>query len=419
MYNKFGDKMFNDSKSCINFIESLNRNEQKRELSHVKEALKLLNNPQLGYKLVHVTGTNGKGSVVCFLKNILLEDGFSVGTFTSPYIIKFNERITYNDNYITDDELVYMFNMVYDVYNKMDYKLTFFEFITVMSFVYFKHKKVNYAIVEVGIGGLLDPTNAVNYDLSIITNISYDHMNYLGNTLEEIALNKLGILKENGHLITMLDKDLKYLFLKDALSKNATVKFIDKDDIYLYNCEMTSFEYGGYIYDLNMIGLHQAYNATLAIEAALYLVDIKMAKIKKGLEETFFPGRMERCLLKPRVIIDGAHNVGGMKALIDSIKVYYKNRKITFIYSAFKDKDTKGCLNIIDEVASDIVFTCFDNPRVKDPNLFVSETKKECIVINDYKEAIDKTIAKSSENDVIIITGSLYFISVVRGYLRK
>jgi dihydrofolate synthase/folylpolyglutamate synthase len=209
--------MFHNSKDAINWIESVKKFGDKLDLTRMELACTILGHPEKELNVIHVAGTNGKGSTVSFLKHILLEQGYNVGTFTSPYIVRFNERITYNFNDISDDEFLLYVNKVYslscEVLEQFNEVITFFELITLISFLYFKDKKPDYVIYEVGLGGRLDATNVVSPIITAITSISFDHMGVLGDTIQDIALNKLGIVKEHIPLVTAIDQDdLKELF---------------------------------------------------------------------------------------------------------------------------------------------------------------------------------------------------------------
>ena len=268
--------MFTNAKDAINWIEHIERvGEKRKDLSRMKLALEILGNPETDMNIIHVGGTNGKGSTVSFIKNILIEEGINVGAFISPYVVKFNERIQYNYSYISDADLVLFTNTVDQVneilINEYDEHLTFFEVTTLVAICYFKAKEVYYAILEVGLGGLTDATNVCNAKCSIITNIGFDHMKQLGETKEAIALNKLGIVKEGNHLITTVDQELLPLFTKYVEENKATMEYINPRDIVIYPTEYTSFSYDMVDYDLSMVGFHQAYNAALAIACVKYL----------------------------------------------------------------------------------------------------------------------------------------------------
>ncbi len=409
--------MFSNVLDCISFINNI-KVERRTSLDRMKEALEKLGNLENNFKKIHVGGTNGKGSTSMFIKNILIECGYNVGCFVSPYVVKFNERIQFNDSYISDEDLIIHTNKVYPIYEELH--VSFFEFLSLVAISYFASKNVNYVIMEVGMGGLLDATNAINYDLSLITNIGLDHMEHLGNSLEEIAISKLGIVKENNHLITTVDESLHDLFKSYCDAKNAHVSFINKDDILIYPCEMCSFEFEEVTYDLFMLGNHQAFNASLAIKACKYLLpDIKKKRIKKALERTIWPGRLERVNITPRVILDGAHNILGITALNETIKHAYKNRNVKIIFCAMKDKETQKMIEILEETASYMVFTQIDYYRSSEAlDLYNACKLEKKDLIVDPKEAVRKTIREALDDDIIIITGSLYFISLIRPMFR-
>lgn len=416
--------MFTNVIDAIYWIEHIERLTKENNLKRMAWALEILGNPQNDYKKIHIAGTNGKGSTTAFIKNILIEAGYRVGAFVSPYIVKFNERIELNYGYISDDDLLYYCNLIYDVSLKVKKEhnevITFFEALSLIALKYFSDKKVSYAIIEVGIGGKDDATNIINADLSIITNIGFDHMKQLGNTLEEIAFNKLGIVKKNNMLITTVDKKLVPLFQDYILKKEAKVKFIDTEKIYVYSCEHTSFVYEEKPIDLSVIGIHQAYNATLAIEAALYLLpELNMKKIKKALLNTTWPGRLEIMQLNPKVIIDGAHNIHGHEALALTMKKVYKGKIIHVVFAAMADKQTDKMIEKIEEYANDITLTDFDYYRVKDAFLLQNENNHKSFVIKPYDQAIKKVIENSKRDEIILITGSLYFASIARKLFKK
>ncbi len=410
--------MFKNVKDAIYWIENSHKISPRQNLSRMELALDILQHPEKDLKIIHIAGTNGKGSVSQFVKNILMMGGYNVGCFVSPYVISFNERIQYNYANISDSDLLLYANTIFEVDTIMreqyDCFLTFFEILTLIAVIYFYAKEVNYAILEVGLGGLLDPTNFCNAVCSAITNIGYDHMNSLGTTLPEIALNKLGIIKEGNHLITTVDDELHELFNEYLEKKSATVKFITKEDITIFPTKQTSFSYDNINYDLSTLGFYQAYNASLAIEICKYIDPIiPLKKVKKGLLNTLWVGRMEPIL--PNVILDGSHNIHGVKALSETIKALYPDSVIVF--SCLADKESDKMVNELASCCEKIIITEFDYYRCKKAeDLFESFEANNKELIKDYKEAIDKAI---DTKKMVFITGSLYFISAVRKYLKK
>ncbi len=416
--------MFTNVADAIFWIENIERNNKENTLKRMALALDILDHPEESYKKIHITGTNGKGSTLNYIANILEQNGLKVGSFVSPYLVCFNERIQINGEYISDSDLLKYVNIVYDVTKEVLYRMddiiSFFEVITLIGFLYFKDMNIDIAVIEVGVGGKLDATNVINADVSIITNVGFDHMNTLGKTLEEITLNKLGILKENGYLITAIDDELFPLVTNYCIEKNAMYKRVRETTKYILTENETFFEYQDQEYRLKMIGQHQIKNAIIAIETIKYLFpSISFDTIKEGLYKAKWIGRLECMQNNPKVYIDGAHNTHGIAALSKSIKEIFRDKKVNLIFCALKDKETKSMIKLIENDVDSITITTINDPRVKDPN----ELYAEINIINkriifDYKNAIDQLILeKSNTNEIILISGSLHFISFVRKYL--
>ena len=404
--------MFNQLDEAVNWIETQIKFRPKTSLDHMKEALSFLQLDLSHMKKIHITGTNGKGSVCMMTTQVLVESGMRVGTFISPYLIRFNERIKLNGKDISDSDLLDSINKVFDL-NKTYFEhsgltLSFFELMTLMSLIYFVDNKVDVIVMEVGIGGRLDATNILNYDVSVITNVGMDHMRQLGNTLESIALNKLGILKVKGHLITSIDSGLHDL-VKDYVSKmNATLKVIEKRDVSTISELPHKIEYNHQVYELSLLGDFQNTNAALVIEVIKYLFpNIPDQIINEGLSKTEHPGRLETVL--PGVILDGAHNIHAMKEVIFSLKSIFKVYNIHVLFSALSDKEPEVMLNELKKYASSITLTAFPDARYK--NLDFLPFNFEL----NPKTALNNLIKNKKENDVIFITGSLHFI----GYMKK
>ena len=310
-------------------------------------------NPEKDLKIIHVAGTNGKGSVSSYIENILRENGYNVGKFTSPYVLVFNERIAYNGVNISDQDLLKYGNYIISKFEEMEkleiYKPSFFEFMTLLAFLYFsKQKDLDYAIIEVGIGGLLDVTNIIEKPvLTITTSISLDHQNVLGETIEEIARQKLGILKEGVPHIALFQEGLENIFYEEALKKNVPLFFVRKEDFKEIKVSLgvTEFEYLANSYKVKLLGYHQAYNAALAILATKTmeekgLISLDKAKVQKGLEQTYWPGRLEIISENPLILVDGAHNIAGIESLVNFIKEVKGDKKV-IVYFAVSSNNAK------------------------------------------------------------------------------
>lgn len=414
--------MFKNKDEAIFYIENIKRKEKRTNLNRMHSALEMLGNPERAYKVIHVAGTNGKGSTVSYLTNILMEAGFSVGSFISPYVIKFNERIMYNLSYISDEDLVKYANIIYDLKLKLeeeDEVITFFEFITLMGLLYFKDKHVEFAVVEVGLGGVLDATNIFDHALRIITNIGFDHMNALGNTLSEIADKKLGILHENEKLISAVNESLLKQFEDHSKELNSRLYWVNKDikDIE-ESFNGVSFKYKNEEFRTPLLGIFQVYNAALAIEAVRQIMpDISSRTIQSALDKTVWPGRLQIIKHKPIILIDGGHNIHGIDAVVKSIKGL-TNQKIHVLFTALKDKEIDKMLRALDEIASDYIFTTINDSRASSIMDILAVNQKPYKAIDDYKEALSY-LDNFGPDEIILVTGSLHFISLVINFLKK
>ena len=413
--------MFNTIDEVYSYLYTQKKLSKRENLDRIKYAKEALN-IKVNYKIIHVAGTNGKGSTATMIKSILMLKNLHVGLFVSPFVISFNERIQINDRYISDAEIMHYANILYE-FNE-NYKkekndvIPFFELTLLMALMYYQDRNIDILVMECGLGGLLDSTNFLDTDLAIITNVGYDHMMQLGNTLPEIANHKLGIVKNNMTLITAVDKSLMPQFTDYVNSKNSKlINIVDSvSDIRVDN--YTHFKYKNIEYKTNLLGEYQAYNASIAIEAVKYFDDkMPYDLIDYALSNIFWPGRMEVVSNNPKIIIDGAHNIHAINALVNSLSKNY-NGKINIIFSALIDKDSKGMINILDKIANKYYFTNIDDLRKSNINDFLNYTNVNSTVIEDYKEAIDKAV-KENNGELILITGSLHFISLVRKYILE
>ena len=415
--------MFTNVKEAINWIENIKRKDKRTDLSRITNLLNILGNPENSFKKIHIAGTNGKGATTEITSAILIEKGYKVGRFVSPYILRFNERIVVNKKEISDEALLRLANYLYPIVEKYnndhDDIVPFFEVVTVLGFLYFKEENVDIACIECGLGGLLDATNVINAECSIIPSVGYDHMKTLGNTLEEIAYHKLGIVKNNNHLISAVDKSLYNQFKTYCDKKNATFTYIDPNSIKVEsNLSYTKFIYNGETYTLNLIGKFEAINASLAIEAAKYIdpsIDSKI--INKTLSNIFWPGRLEIINQKPLIILDGGHNISAINTVVDSLKEINDNKYIV-LYTALSDKESDKVINKLKDIANKFVITSLNDPRAKDPNILmdeVGEFSKELII--DEFEAFDSIYNNLKNDDNLLIIGSLHFVSSLRNYI--
>lgn len=403
--------------AALDWLYEQKKSQKRKDLFRIKECIKLLN-IQINYPVFHIAGTNGKGSTASFLQQMLLLKGEKVGMFVSPYVISFNERIEINGKYITDEEVIFYIDKLKEFSKKYqeDYKDTipFFELTFLMALLYFQDKRIDILVLECGLGGLLDVTNAIEKKAAIITNIGFDHMAQLGNSLEEIATHKLGITRPNVPCFTTVDEQMIPYFSKYAQNNHIPMYFIQPEISHIIMMkDGTEFNYNRRIYHTSLRGLYQAYNAGLAIAVIKHFYpDYKEELIDQALKTTAWPGRFE--LIQENILLDGAHNLPGVEALCRSLKDFYSKKKIKIVFTALKDKASKDMLKVLDEVAIQYYFTTILDKRASNIEEFVLYTQRPYEIFNDYKDAIHKAVLHLKKDELLVITGSLHFISEVR-----
>mgnify|MGYP001190364316 FL=1 len=431
--------MFQNAEEVISWINNRIKLGMKPGLKRMEFMMGKLGHPERHLRAVHIGGTNGKGSTVSFLRSILMEAGYEVGTFTSPYFEKFHERISINGEPISDEDLVRTANEIKPVVDELERTdlgaPTEFEIITAMGLYYFgKIHPVDCSIIEVGLGGRLDSTNVIHPLLSIITNIGHDHMHILGGTLTEIAYEKAGIIKNGVPLITgEVKQEPIQVFEKVAKERKTSLYKLGKDFSYIDlgsedQLEVFDLEtvFGSYqSLKISLKGEHQLANASLAVMAAkllhlFYSFIIEPEHIEKGLKKAYWPGRFEILQEEPPVIIDGAHNREGIETLVETMERHYPDRKGTILFAALKDKETDKMIRELEKLGLEIVLTEFDFYRARKANelLQPNDSHKENIRIeSDWKSFLKETLAKLEKDDILVITGSLYFISEVKPFI--
>lgn len=370
-----------------------------------------LGNPQYDLKTVHIAGTNGKGSTTNFTRSILQTASYKVGTFTSPHLIKHNDRIRINDVPISDVDLYKYIKKTYHLWEP--FKLSMFEIDMLISVLYFLDEKVDWVVYEVGLGGRLDATNVIKPVVCGITNIDFDHMNILGNTLSEIAFEKGGIIKDGGALITTEVKEEALVVLRDLCAKRkASFSNPVLPEVSTFSGGF-DFEVDGIKLSLHNQGIYQRDNATLSIKLIKALnLDISDEVIKLGVESTQWAGRFEA--VRDGVYLDGAHNSQGVKRLIESLPML--PRPWIVVFSALGDKDHHDMIASIKDNVDTLILTEFEFYRAA-----TVETLSEgfgVVTYKDFKKAIDEGM-KLKGKGTLLVTGSLYFISQAREYLLE
>ncbi|MDG0842652.1 bifunctional folylpolyglutamate synthase/dihydrofolate synthase [Staphylococcus equorum] len=387
--------------------------------------LERLNNPQFNINGIHVGGTNGKGSTVAYLRSALVDNGYEVGTFTSPFIETFNERISLNGIPISDDNIVELVQKVKPVSEALEVETelgtaTEFEIITTMMFLYFGElHPVDFVIVEAGLGIKNDSTNVFKPILTILTSIGLDHTEILGDTYTEIAKDKGAIVKPDIPIIYAVKNEDALRVIRGCVEQQNTegIEF-DRDISIVSQEEEFTYRYKDYELEtllLNMLGEHQKENAALAITALIELnesgiVDLDFNKMIDGIESVSWTGRIEQVKEKPLMIVDGAHNVESVEALISTIKGYYHVDSLDILFSAVKGKPINTMVDQLKTIATTFYVTDFDFPRAltKD-DIFEAIRFDQKELVDDYVKFIE-----TYKGDGLIITGSLYFISEVK-----
>lgn len=369
-------------------------------------------NPERKLKAVHVAGTNGKGSTTAYIASILRSQGYKVGTFTSPHLVTHNDRIRINNVPIPDDDLLQYLEEGYGEF--ADAGLSMFEIDFYIACEYFLEKHVDFAVIEVGLGGEFDATNTVWPMVSVITTIGYDHMAYLGNTLEKIASAKAGIIKEGIPVITHVKDTGALRVIEDTASARHAELTRVKDPFDVHeDSEELVFSYGRYRnLRLQTMAYYQAENASNALETVKVLrnagVRITPRAVRKGLYEAIWEGRFEKVSDDPEVILDGAHNEEGIRALTRTLKM--RGKDCVIVFAALKDKMTDRMIESLLEVTDDIIVTEFVFSRDQKADVIAKDYP--VTVEPDYGKAIRQALSRTGKT--VIITGSLYFISLVR-----
>ena len=359
---------------------------------------------------IHVAGTNGKGSTVAFLRAMAMGNGLSVGTFTSPYIIQFEERIMLNGEPIHEDALVDVANRVKACADKAPETLTEFELLTMMAWCYFDDTRPDLIIWEVGLGGRLDSTNVLAHPLAtVVTSIGHDHQGILGDTLEEIALEKFGIMKRDVPMFhSISEENLVELLLEKGEDMGASIHDVRTLVTEVEDGAETVVTYEGMPHVvLGLTGHHQAYNGACAVAVARHLGWTEEA-IRSGLERAQHPGRYELVSKRPRVILDGAHNPEGIEALVLQSK---HETDVTVLTAILEDKDRDTMIHALQEIG-DVYETTFDFPRARTR----AQLEKDGARFVEWQVWL-KHWMDAPTSETLVVTGSLYFISDVRRFL--
>ena len=420
---------------ALEYIHNTNRFGSKLGLKNMQNLLNSMGNPQNKLKFIHIAGTNGKGSTSMLLHNILKEQGYRVGLFISPYLEQFTERIQINGVHIKKEVLA---DLTQKVKNAIDQMVanglqhpTEFEIVTAIGFLYFEVEKVDIVVLEVGLGGRLDATNIIsNAELSIITAIGQDHTMQLGNTLEEIAAEKAGIIKENGRVVVYPQSDkVEEVIRQIAIKRKADLYLAKKEDINILESSLQGqvFSYKGKNLflprvEMKLLGRHQIYNAATTLKALEVLnkrnFTINQEAIIAGFNNTVWAGRFEIVSKEPCIILDGAHNSQGAQAFYKAMQEYFPKRKIILFLGILVDKNIDEILEFFLPIASEVITLTPNNPRAMEAEVLaekikVIDTNVKVQSMNTIDEAV-YWAKKCKPEKMIAFTGSLYLIGDVR-----
>jgi dihydrofolate synthase/folylpolyglutamate synthase len=420
--------------AIVNYLYSLQKHGIKFGLANTIQLMNILCEPHKSFNSVHIAGTNGKGSTSAAIASILQENGYKVGLFTSPHLVSFTERIQINNMQIKESEVIEIASMIHDSMPGTDLNPTFFEFVTAMAFYYFSKNNVDWAVVETGMGGRLDATNVIHPQVSVITNISLDHREFLGNNIAEIAYEKGGIIKPGIPVITSAEMpDAVKLLSNIAKDRGSELHVYGKDfggSLLKMDSKQIFFDYAGFKnysgLSMSLTGRYQIFNACTAIRAIEILREkgffISDHSIKNGLINVKLEGRLEQVSESPPIIIDGAHNPEAARNLADSVRELFPGKKIILVAGIMDDKDIKGILQYLIEIAESVILTKPGYERSASPEKLAETIKR--LKKNRIPESITTTasvsdaleLAKTNcrEDNIILVTGSFYTTGEVK-----
>ncbi|MFC2001168.1 bifunctional folylpolyglutamate synthase/dihydrofolate synthase [Chloroflexota bacterium] len=419
--------------------ERLPRSAVVFDLRRVERLLARLGNPQEAARTVHVAGTKGKGSTAAMIASILTRAGYRVGLYTSPHLLTFTERVQIDGRYIDEDafaRLVEVIKPEAEVVNRLGEfgELTTFELLTALAFTYFQEEGVDYQVLETGLGGRLDATNVVKPEVCVITSISFDHMDVLGDTLSQIAAEKAGIIK-TGSVVVCAPQfpEAMEVVEKTCRERGARLVRVGSEVTWQrqdFSAEGQSFKVKGLRDEYNLymplVGEYQLENAAAAVAAAEVLAEmgarVSPESITAGLAQVRWPGRLQILRREPWVIVDGAHNAYSARRLAEALKQYFDFDRLILIFGASSDKDIAGVVAELASVTGEIIVTGSRHPRAVKPAVLVDEFSRRGVipqVAEDVASAVELALAQAKPADLICATGSIFVIAEVVEYMSK
>ena len=410
-------------------------------LRHIEELLHRLGDPHLAAKTVHITGTKGKGSTAAMIAQVLSSSGYRTGLYTSPHLHDLRERIKVDGNLIFPSEFAALvaelkphFEAINVIASEAKQPLTFFEALTVLAFAYFRQEKADFQVLEVGLGGRLDATNVAEPEVCVITPISLEHTQVLGDSLEKIAYEKAGIIKYGCRVVLSPQSEEVASIISDACrQRKASLVQVGKDTSWRRlagDFHQQSFavrgKMGTHHLTIPLLGDYQVENAATAVTTLEVLAslgsDISAADIARGLARVEWPGRFQILSYKPKVLVDGAHNVASMKRLVENIKAYFNYDELFLIVGISCDKDIPGIVKELVSLSPQIVVTRSSHPRAASPLALAAEFARWGInprVTDAVAQALSQTLSMAKERDLICVIGSLFVVAEALDYAAK
>ena len=414
-------------KEAMEYINKTTWRGSRLGLDRMEKLLKLIGNPEKKLKFIHIAGTNGKGSTAAMLASVLTEAGYKTGLFTSPYIHSFHERIKVNGKNIPEEELTATITYLKRFIESMEDKPTEFELITVVAFLYFQACQCDIVVLEVGLGGRLDSTNVIpTPEAAVITAIDMDHMNELGDTIEKIAYEKAGIIKEYGDVILYQQKESVYEVIRTICDqKSSSLHLVEFKNLEILssNLEEQKLKFEGFKeVVIRLLGEYQQKNTAVVLKTIEVLQTkgwvISDQALHDGLKKTTWPGRFEVLNRAPCFIVDGAHNPNGVQSLVKNMELYFSGKKKLFLVGVLKDKDYLTMIQLIAPYGDQWIVVQPENERalstVDLAKVLKEKYNKDVIEAANVREGVNLALKLAEEEQIIISFGSLYMVGEIR-----
>lgn len=418
------------------YLDQISKEGSVLGLDNMRELLKRLGNPQDSLKFVHISGTNGKGSVLAYLSTILTEAGYRTGRYISPVLFSYREKIQVNERYIGREDLARLTETVKNAAEDMQKcgvgNPTIFEVETALAFLYFVQEKCDLVVLETGLGGALDATNVITTPvIEVIASVSMDHMEFLGNTLEKITLQKAGIIKPHTAVVSAHQAPEAMKVIKEVCGqRGCSLQTVDPEEIRDVSCrsEEQSFSYKQWEnIKISLMGSYQIKNAALALEACEALnrsgCHISRASVYKGMKRAAWRGRFTLISREPIIIMDGAHNPAAAEELVRSLRLYYPDKKYTYIFGMFRDKDYQKVIQLTAPLAEKIITVAAPgNPRAlpaEDLKKAVAEVNSHVTSADSLRTAVNQAMERLDTEEMIVIFGSLSFLAEAETAVKR